>query len=265
MAIPRGGRVLGAKLVTNIEWLDEIMESGQVTFRIGRGYGNALVAEWPNAARLFQEVTGWRFEVAAHVTGARATKLALGPARAVERYIAGQMTLHASAVALDGVALAFIGPGGVGKSTIAARLCACSAASLLADDVLAVESDMVGLLALPTEATHWLRTASATVKEARPAQAIATHGAHVAAIVLLDVNEAPRAAQPTQLTGRAAMLALSQAHMTLAIASGAERRRDFEWLADVCARITIVRIPRTCGGSVDDVVSSALALLENHS
>jgi hypothetical protein len=49
----------------------------------------------------------------------------------------GFLALHASAVEVDGRALAIIGPSGMGKSTLAALLCAAGAA-LVADDVLRV-------------------------------------------------------------------------------------------------------------------------------
>ena len=46
--------------------------------------------------------------------------------------------LHASAVVLDGAAVAFTAPSGTGKSTLAAHLVAAGA-SFLTDDVLALD------------------------------------------------------------------------------------------------------------------------------
>jgi hypothetical protein len=51
----------------------------------------------------------------------------------------GETVLHASAVALEGVALAFVGQSGRGKSTVAALLC-IDGAELITDDVLAVDT-----------------------------------------------------------------------------------------------------------------------------
>jgi hypothetical protein len=52
----------------------------------------------------------------------------------------GVVCLHASAVALNERAIAFIGPGGVGKSTTAAHLSACGY-QVISDDVLALREE----------------------------------------------------------------------------------------------------------------------------
>lgn len=248
--------------MSEITWLEQAVESGEVRFRVGRAASGALVVEWPGDARLFQDGDGWRFETEPHLSSERAAKLARGPARAVQRYLAGEMSLHASAIEIGGRALVFLGAGGAGKSTIAAKLCDQCGATLLADDVLAVDRTNDGLFALPTESAHWLEVPGQESKRARAAQRIAAIPTVVAELVLLDVNESPADAQPTLVKGRAAMLALSQAHITLPIATPEQRRRDFEWLAKVCESVKMTRIARRCAGSPDDVVSEALRLLE---
>ncbi|MGH8900630.1 MAG: hypothetical protein ACRDYA_02875 [Egibacteraceae bacterium] len=52
--------------------------------------------------------------------------------------LGGDCVLHASAVEVDGAAIAIVGQSGMGKSTLAALLCAAGA-SLLTDDVLRVD------------------------------------------------------------------------------------------------------------------------------
>lgn len=52
----------------------------------------------------------------------------------------GVTVLHASAVAVDGTALAFVGQSGRGKSTLAALMC-LDGADVVTDDVLAVDVD----------------------------------------------------------------------------------------------------------------------------
>ena len=58
----------------------------------------------------------------------------------------GLELLHASAVVLDGRTIAFSAPAGTGKTSVAAHLVA-SSATLLTDDVLALEVSNYGLLA----------------------------------------------------------------------------------------------------------------------
>ena len=60
----------------------------------------------------------------------------------------GRELFHASAVALDGGVLALVGLSGAGKSSIAAHLVA-GGASLVTDDVLALERTREGVLAHP--------------------------------------------------------------------------------------------------------------------
>lgn len=64
----------------------------------------------------------------------------LGPALAVLLHQRGRLVLHASAVAVDGGAVVFLGGPGWGKSTLAAALFA-RGHGILADDVTAVDAD----------------------------------------------------------------------------------------------------------------------------
>jgi len=81
------------------------------------------------------------------------------PAHTWERFLVGQVLpfaallsgleiFHASAVVLDGRALAFAGPSGAGKTSVALELCR-RGAGFLADDVLALEPREHELMAQP--------------------------------------------------------------------------------------------------------------------
>lgn len=66
--------------------------------------------------------------------------LTLGVALGITLHMRGRLALHASAVVVNGRAVAFLGESGEGKSTLAARLLR-RGHTLLTDDVLALSSD----------------------------------------------------------------------------------------------------------------------------
>lgn len=66
--------------------------------------------------------------------------LTTGAMLAFQLYLRGHPVLHASAVEMNGTALAFVGSSGQGKSTMAALQCSDGAA-LITDDVLRVDLD----------------------------------------------------------------------------------------------------------------------------
>jgi hypothetical protein len=82
--------------------------------------------------------------------------------------LAGEPALHASAVTLDGAALAFVGRSGMGKSSLAALFCA-QGARLLTDDLLRLQADAQGALRCCAGASHLrLRPDAAMLAERLP-------------------------------------------------------------------------------------------------
>lgn len=71
-------------------------------------------------------------------TAEMAAILATGGFLAFQLYLRGHVVLHASAVEVAGRALAFVGHSGMGKSTMAALMCA-DGAHMVTDDVLRVD------------------------------------------------------------------------------------------------------------------------------
>jgi hypothetical protein len=111
--------------------------------------GRSVTGSPPSGAR-------WRWE-----------RLVLGQALPLAALLRGRELLHASAVCLDDRAVAFLGPSGAGKTTIATQLVA-RGARLLTDDVLAVTTD---------DATIWghrggavARIDAAAIRRMSPAQ-----------------------------------------------------------------------------------------------
>lgn len=77
-----------------------------------------------------------------------ASSYLLGPVLGVVLRLRGVTCLHASAVALDGHAVAFVGAEGAGKSTTAAAF-AQEGHGVLSDDVVALTENESGFLAVP--------------------------------------------------------------------------------------------------------------------
>jgi hypothetical protein len=82
----------------------------------------------------------------------------------------GETVLHASAVAIDGAALAFVGQSGRGKSTLAALLC-LEGAELITDDVLTVDTGPP-VTCIGGASELRLRTAAAELATTRPGSVI---------------------------------------------------------------------------------------------
>lgn len=159
-----------------MRWLGELRTEGKLLFRIGRE-GDLLVAEWPGLATLkaARDGTAIRFEAEPGVSPIVSEKIRKGLAGALVRSIHGELGLHASAVANEEGAFAFLGPSGSGKSTTAAYL-ANEGDSFLADDIAWIRRVGVTWHVVPTEAHAFLDEAS--VHELRVAGDVSQDGKH---------------------------------------------------------------------------------------
>jgi hypothetical protein len=121
-----------------IDWLPPARE--QMSYRFDDAENRALLA-WTNVAR-FLISGGNQIEIdAAPDADASLVRLPLlGSVFAVLLHQRDFLVLHASAIEIDGKAIAFVGPKGQGKSTIAAMLYA-RGHRLLADDLVVVTWD----------------------------------------------------------------------------------------------------------------------------
>ena len=140
-----------------VNWTGEIHEEGELRFRLGRR-GERLIAEWPGLCTLQADRDGNRSELvpAPGADPVLIDKLHRGLAKALLRHLTGQLTLHASAVAFDGIAIACVGESHAGKSTAVAELVAHHDGALVADDTLALVFQEGHVGVLPTEQVSWL-------------------------------------------------------------------------------------------------------------
>ncbi len=119
-----------------------------------------LVADRPDGATLrLRYAEGMRIHIAsgggevwadwdAPLTEADAVTFLLGPVMGAVLRERGVLVLHASALVLDGRAWAFVGPAGVGKSTLAAAG-AVSGLPVVTEDVLALRQAGADWFAMP--------------------------------------------------------------------------------------------------------------------
>jgi hypothetical protein len=261
------------------EWLedatpisDERTEDGGVLFRITRGdrgygfsgqrYGTAIVS--PQASRVWGApgdggMEDWQRFLIAQVL----------PFAAVLR---GLEVFHASAVAVDGRAAAFLGPSGAGKTSIAMALCRLGA-SFLTDDVLVVERDGERLLAHPgapvagiaKEEVERLRSRQslddATILNSDPREAMVRvtpqrDAVPLQAIFVLDRRpEAPPEPRFEQVTEPQVLLS---ATFNLVLLDGSR----LEALLDVCSLAATGMVERVVVGQGTDASTLAEALAE---
>jgi hypothetical protein len=174
----------------------------------------------------------------------------------------GLEVFHASAVVLDGQAVAFAGPSRAGKTSLALALCRLGA-GFLADDVLALERDGAGLVGHPGSALAGVareearRLASlgevlgANARELLVRTPTVATPAPLAALFFLErCTDGPDEPRFEPLTD-AGMLLSATFNFLLA---APER---LQGLLDVCARAARVRVERAIVGPTVD--ASALS------
>ena len=129
--------------MTGIRWVSEQLESGALSFRVGRR-GDELVAEFAGIATLFATRDGREvaLEPSPGSDPVNVEKVRAGLVPALLRHAAGKLTLHGAAVARNGVAVSLMGASGAGKSTLAAAICGGQDAALVADDTTAIDFEL---------------------------------------------------------------------------------------------------------------------------
>lgn len=168
--------------------------------------------------------------------------------------LAGECVLHASAVEIDGAAVAFAGPSGTGKSTLAALLCG-DRARLITDDVLRLDVEQgvecVGgcpQLRLRPGATWTLdefavRPPSSPTVDGRLAVRPASSGADnvpLSAVVLPRLSRQASAVELRSVRGAASVMQLAGACRVTGWCDPAMLRTNFRVLARVAAGVEVI-------------------------
>jgi serine kinase of HPr protein (carbohydrate metabolism regulator) len=246
-------------------WIEEVDEAGRV-FRI-RATSSGYDVEWSGLAFMHVgETTTFR---ASEGADARAIeKLRRGPARGVERYLRGTgVGLHASAVALQGRGVLFLGGSGAGKSTLCAHLVA-RGAELLADDVVLVSATASGVVVEPTEGEHLLDAGACSLLDVRPSdqlgqkRVVRPERVAVAAVPLLACVELVVGTLGIErLTGMQAMVPLAKARLCPQLNDPERTLRDFDSLAEL-AKTPVFRMHRPERGGLSQLRELTMQLVE---
>lgn len=237
----------------SVRWLAASYDGPALSARVGRD-GDRLIAEWPGRARLTVRRDG--SEAVFEPEGGdpiSAEKLRRGAAQLLLSHLSGGVPLHGSAVALGGRAVALVGGTGHGKSTLAATLCESFGAALLADDAVAIEERQGAHVVLPLEDQHWLDRGAAhllgrevvSTLDKEPIAARLVGGAAVPLVLIahLAFTDVPRP-RLVAVEGLEAVSGLLAQLTRFVVDEPEVARRDLTALADLVARVRVVRLER---------------------
>ena len=121
-------------------------------------WGDELVVEWHGIGRLFSSPlrAEARFVPSYGVEPRLLEKFCATSLVACERYLAGGLSLHGSAVQLSSGTIVLVGEGGAGKSTTAMAMVENDGAGFLADDIVAVDWRESTPVVPPMKDSFWL-------------------------------------------------------------------------------------------------------------
>jgi len=221
---------------------------------VGRD-ADRLVADWPGRGRLSVKSDGTDvvFEPHPEADAREVDKLRRGAVRLLLAHLAGGIPLHASAVAIQGRAIVFVGGSSLGKSTLAAALCEHAGASLLGDDAVVIERRSDGFHAVALDERHWLDGDSARalgrpseLSEKTPLEPRRrdVDSAPVAAIVHLEFSEASSKPRLVGVAGLEAIAGLLAQLTRFVVDDPLVAKRDLAALADLVDRTRVVRLER---------------------
>lgn len=263
-SVPPAGRVIAGRCLGNGSGysLTETQDGHTLRF-----YG---ICEF----RIARDRRSVRVQLAPETNPEMACVLFAGNLIAVLLGLAGHAVLHASTVEVGGAALAFVGNSGMGKSTLAALLCA-GGARLITDDLLRVEANGDGYHCFPGTSELRLRTSAVLVADQFPAACRAPTidgriGVRLAnkeargplpALKAIVIPHPSRACEALRLE----RLTIARAHFRLLAfprvggwLSQEPKRRQFQALAGVAQRVPVFEAEVPWGPPFSPELSAAL-------
>jgi hypothetical protein len=246
----------------SVVWLAQTVRDRRPCFRVGRE-GDRLLAEWPGVGTLTVDRGGEHphFAAVGPADSPAVRKLQAGAVPALLRHLRGQVTLHASAVAVGDWAAAFVGESGAGKSTLACALSRTTGGpyALLSDDCLSI----VRGLALPGDDATWVDGPAKDAiglhddraKSPVSALRVGQKPAPLRFIVQLAFGETTRV---TRLRGGAVLGVLARAMIRFVVDEPDVHRTDMESLLELAANTEVLELQRPKG--LEHLASTTSAL-----
>jgi hypothetical protein len=258
----------------SVRWLHSWPEGGPATYRVGRA-GEEFIAEWVGIGSLYANVASGKivFKPQGVIRSAAVHERLRAQVAALLRHRRGGVTLHASSIARQGVAISCIGESGAGKSTLAAQLCSGAGVELLADDTSALRFDGAVIEVAPTERYHWLRADAAQrmgvhsrglsrvpAEAARPASKPARLGAFVS-LVFDDRATAPVL---RRIQGVEALSTLSRSTFNFAFEAAQAQRDALDHAARLAREAVVFELARPRDLARLEESSAVVAKLLDH-
>jgi hypothetical protein len=226
--------------------------------------GDDLVAEWIGVLTVRATRKGelTAFQPVFGAPEALVEKTKQGVVAAFLRAQRHQRALHASAVSLHDKALACVGGSGLGKSTMAERMCRRTGAKLLADDIAAIDILPNGEVhVLPSEAVVWLATADSMPKVPVRTTNPAASPAALKSIVSLVFDEGARTLEVREVRAADAVSALVPSLIRFDREPLA-RTTELAWIGQLVSQSRVLEMRRSRDLALDTVVDALLELLE---
>jgi hypothetical protein len=259
----------------SIRWIHEVKVEGALAFRAGKR-GTEMIAQWPRLGTLTcrRDGSGATFAPVAGASDRALGKLQRAQVRGLLRDLAGQLAVHASAVAVEGHAVLFLGSDGAGKSTAAAEMCLGQGARMFADDAASLQVGPAGVDVVPFEEDHWLTRASCRALGIPPrrgaargdkrelrASKVASDPCPLTLVVALRFDPSVKSAHLRPLRGIDAARLLLEAVIRFDVEDGEARGRELEQLMTVYNRTPFFELvrPLRAPGGVAAYVLDALA------
>ncbi len=248
------------KTPRHIDWA-VVEEQDGVAFRWGY-CGDELVAEWKGVLSLRATRNG-ELKALQPAPGAPddlVEKARLGLVTAFLRAQRHQHALHASAVAWEGKALVCVGASGLGKSTMAERMCRRPGVRLLADDTAVIELiPGGGVRVAPSESAIWLAKRGSGAKEPVSSPRKAEQPTALVCIVSLVFDDAARALELLDLRGGDAVSALLPSLVRFEQTSSLWAR-ELDFMGRLVSQSRLVRATRSRDIAAATVADAMLGL-----